>query len=269
MTQDNVKFEVLISCMFEHGFDIVSRSNLKTNCCIINQCDSDSVEICQMGNSLIHKHNMNERGLSRSRNAAILNSNADVVLISDNDEIFIDNLESVILKEYQAYPDADVIVFKINVHENNSELHQKGWPLSKRLNWMDVLKVSSIQISFRRKSILEKNIQFDERFGAGSPGGGAGEENIFLEDCLRHNLTIQYVPLEIATIGAPAESTWFKGYDSHYFLRRGQATKRMLGPFKAFLYAGYYTVAKYDLYKKYISPLSALMHMIQGICQRL
>ena len=35
------KFAILLSCMYETDKEIIKRSNIQSNCVIINQCDED------------------------------------------------------------------------------------------------------------------------------------------------------------------------------------------------------------------------------------
>ena len=260
----NVNFEALVSCMNETDFSILDRSNLNCNCCIINQCDKeDHIEIIRRGYH-INKYNMNERGLSKSRNAALDKSKAEIVLLCDDDENCIHDLESTIVTEYKNNPEADIIVFDVSVKRGaKEELLKKGWSSPKWLNKFSVLKVASVQISLKKASIQKRGIRFDEAFGAGSEKGGAGEEVIFLEDCLRNKLKIRYVPIKIATV-VNEESSWFNGFTTEYFVRRGESTKRMLG-WLSVPYALYFAVFKYSLYSPNTNFIKALICMLKGI----
>ena len=81
--------EILLSCMNEEDYSIISGSNIKTNTVIINQCSENSMNQININNNKYVKWiNSTERGLSKSRNMAIHNSCADICLIADNDEKF-------------------------------------------------------------------------------------------------------------------------------------------------------------------------------------
>ena len=125
------------------------------------------------------------------------------------------------------------------------------------------MKVSSWQISFRKKSLTEKKIAFDELLGAGT-GNGAEEELRFLLDCEKAGLKIYYVPIEIASVGQE-ESTWFTGYTEQFFYNRGATTRYILGSVLSFLYAVYYVLRKKNLYNKDITTARALRATLRGI----
>lgn len=248
-------FEVLLSCMNEKDLSIIHKSNLdKVRTIVINQCCTDTEYLIEKD---IHRmYNTSTRGLSVSRNLGIAHCNADVCLISDDDEVFCLNLDEVVLSSYKELPKADIIIF---VMENYpTKLGNKA----KRLKKFDLLKVSSWQISFRVSSVKGK-IWFDTKLGAGTPNG-AGEENKFLFDCYKEGLKIYYVPVKIATV-AQEQSTWFKGYDEKFFFNRGKTTRYILGKIASCLYALHFLIFKYKRYYKEISLLKASRALFKGI----
>lgn len=258
-----MKLETLISCMHQKDAYIASRSNVKTDCVIVNQCDADSSASQPYIDAIGNSHNLKfisttERGLSSSRNMAIKNSTGDICLIMDDDEILDDNYESTILNAYLLYPDADVIAFKVRNLEKNYIASPK------KLSYLGVLRVSSDEITFRRDSVTAKGITFDTEMGSGT-GHGSGEEVAFLYSCLRKGLTVRYVPEYISTLDPNSDSQWFKGFTSRFFLERGWATARYMGKPMAILYALYYTIRKHKFYSKDCTFGSALAYTLKGI----
>jgi hypothetical protein len=145
---------------------------------------------------------MSEKGLSKSRNCLLNNSTEDILIISDDDVKYVDNLLNVIEESYRNYPEADIITFQIKTPDDNyyKNYEEKPFWHTKKT----ILKVSSIEITVKRKSIISKELQFDENFGLGSTFP-TGEEAIFLNDSLNKGLKILYVPIHIST--HPIESS--------------------------------------------------------------
>ena len=252
------KFAILFSCMYEKDKEIIKRSNIQSNCVIINQCDEDKKAEAKIeDNKTCLWINSKERGLSKSRNMAIENSKADICLIADNDEIFDNDVEEKILKAYKELPQADIIVF--NLHNKSTKLKNRIYKLKR----LECLRVCSWQISFKRNAVIENNLKFDIKLGAGT-GNGAGEENKFLLDAYDKGLKIYHYPINIATM-IENESTWFSGYNEEYFYKRGASTRYILGFWLSCLYAVYFLVFKYGEYKNNISFIKALKNLFYGI----
>lgn len=254
-----MKLEILLSCMHQTDLSLVEKNGIYGDVLSINQCNLEEHIERAYDFQKIRMISTTERGLSRSRNEALKNASGDICLLSDDDEVFVDNYEQIILDSYRNLPDADIIAFDV---ENKITL--LGDKICK-INYLNSLKLSSCQLSFRKNSILQHNLQFDPYMGAGT-GNGCGEENKFLIDCLKKKLKIYYVPKKIAVLDT-SKSSWFSGFDEEFFYQRGGATRYMMGLPLSVLYAAYYVVRKKALYCETISPVNAAKKLFQGILE--
>lgn len=252
-----MKLEVLMSCMHQNDVALIDKSCITGDVVVINQCAFDGYMEYHTQNGLARMYSTRLRGLTKSRNMAIHKSVADICLLCDDDEVFIPEYESKIIAAYEQLPKADVIIFKIKNRTPSfkDKVMQLKFPMT--------AKVSSWQISFRRQSLIEANVRFDEFLGAGT-GNGAEEELKFLLDCQKAGLKIFYFPTEIASVGQ-TESTWFMGFTEQYFINRGATTRYILGVILSLLYAVYYVIEKRQLYQSQISPFNALKATLHGI----
>lgn len=252
-----MNLEVLISCMHQQTTGIASKSAIQCDALIINQCNENNYVEESHNGFKVRMISTIERGLSRSRNMAIENSNGDICLVCDDDEILHNGYAEKIIKAFEDNPQADVITFIVK----NSE---KKYPASKyRINYITALKQISYQIAFRRSVIFDKNIKFDITVGSGVSKAG-GEENLFLYSCLKNKLKLYYVPIVIGHI-VPGESQWWHGYNAGYFFDRGIFTRKLMGRFWAFFYAVEFIIMKYPKYKSDISPFPAFYQLMKGI----
>jgi glycosyltransferase involved in cell wall biosynthesis len=247
--------------MHQTDLSIVSQSNINSDVTIINQTDFEddiilNKSIAQTVPFKIRMISTQERGLSRSRNMALRSSTADICLVADNDEVFVDSYKEIIKDAYKRNPKADVIAFALT--RKNRTYPQKA----SRLGYISVLKISSLQISFRRKRIVDKGIQFDETMGSGT-GNGGGEENKFLYDCLKKGLKIYYQPIIIAHVGQ-SDSQWFHGYTKKYFIDKGWAHKKIKGSLLGLITAIRFALVKHSLYKSEAKMFDALKWVIKG-----
>lgn len=228
---------VLLSCMHQNDVNIIQRSNIQTDVVVINQTDIDTVEEFDFMNRKGRRcHALfistTERGLSRSRNLAIASAEkADICVISDDDESFADDYEDVIIQTYLKHPYADFISFAC-IRKNHT--YPQKWL---KMNVVRILKTSSIQITFKRESIIKNNISFDVLMGSGT-GNGSGEENKFMMDCRHCGLDMFYDPSIITTL-ISTNSFWMNGYNKTYFKNRGWASRRILGALLGYLFVWY------------------------------
>lgn len=251
------KTEILLSCMFlSDSKEMIKRSHITSDTVIINQCDEENYKEENICNALLRTFSVTDRGLTKSRNLAISKSQADICIICDDDEIFNEGYEKAVSSAYDALPDADIIIFDM------VDRPLKWGNSIKRLGYIDLMSVSSWQITFRREKLLASGVLFDENMGAGS-GNGAEEEFRFLTQCRKAKLRIYHYPFRLASV-AQTQSTWFKGFDEEFFVNRGNTTRYIMGLPLSVLYAAYYAFAKRKQLSG-ISMLRAFSYTVKGI----
>ena len=252
-----MKLDILMSCMHQTDASLIAASQITGNAVVINQCDREESFEFSTENGAVRFLSTTQRGLTKSRNMAIAESRADICLLCDDDEVFVEGYEQKILAVYEQLPQADVVIFRMVNYPCafGDEVRQLKFP--------QTMHVASWQISFRRESLLRTGVRFDELLGAGS-GNGAEEELKFLLDCQRVGLQIWYAPVSIATV-AQEESTWFDGFNEKFFYARGATTRYILGAPLAAAYAIYYVARKKAMYRKTITPAKALGAIFRGM----
>lgn len=255
--QDIMKLEILMSCMHQVDDTLVQRSHIYGDAVVINQCDTDAYTQYPTRDGLARMFSTTQRGLTKSRNMAIRNSDADICLLSDDDEVFAPDYAEKVIAAYESLPQADVIIFKM-------ENREPSFPdQMMRLRFPKTMKVSSWQISFRRQRLMAAGVWFDELMGAGS-GNGAEEELKFLTDCEKAGLQIWYVPVVIAAVAQQC-STWFDGFTEQFFEDRGGTTRYIMGAPLAVAYGVYYVVKKRNMYADSLAPALAMKAILRGI----
>ena len=227
--------------MHQEDASIIIRSNVQSDVVVVNQCDRNNIDefdfINNNGRTCHAKFICTtERGLSRSRNMAIRNAWADICQICDDDEVLEDDCEQKVLEAYHANPNAGVIAFAL-IRKDCGKKYPEG---KKSLGFKQILKTSSLQITFKSNLMGKYGICFDEKMGSGT-GNGGGEENKFLLDCKRNGIKLLYVPVYIATVNK-GESQWFNGYTEKYATNIGWTSRRTLGCFIGYAYIWYFSI---------------------------
>lgn len=258
MGDKKMSLEVLVSTMNQSDHSLIHKMNLQSDAVVINQCNVNSQIEFLHSQHRIRWINKSERGLSKSRNLAIKSSEADICIISDDDLIYVDDYVEKVKAQFDKYPNADIITFQVEgIEEKFKDYHVEV----RDLNYLTSMKVASVEIAFKRESIIRNNIKFDENFGAGAQYQ-MGEENIFLTQCLKKSLKILYVPVKIADLHI-GESSWFKGYNCEFFISKG-AQFTAMSSLLSIPYILQFALRKHKLFTNETDIISAIRLMCKG-----
>ena len=214
-----MKLQILVSTMHQINTDLVQKMNIQTNAIIINQTDRHEYQEILTDTHVVKFYSFAERGVGLSRNSALMRADAQICLFADDDVTYVDDCERLILEEFEKHPQADVIVF--NVPSTCTDPRQKDYIAKKwkKLNLLNCFRHGTFRIAVRRNVILKKNIFFTLLFGGGAKYS-AGEDSLFLADCIRKGLQVYESNVTIGSV-SHEESTWFKGYTDRYFRDKG------------------------------------------------
>lgn len=223
-----MKIEHLVSTMFQKNMDFTHHMGCKEDMLVVNQTVTDNfLEELYEG----RRHRMlsvTERGLSNSRNRLLENAKGDIVILGDDDLLYLEGYSQKIRKAYEDHPDADIIAFSFT--QKQFESTRRQFKTARKLNLFTISKIASVEITFKAKAVLDAKLQFCPVLGLGAKYG-ACEENAFLADALRAGLTIWYVPETICYLkpDPPERVKWQKGFDQEYFVKRGACFYRIYG----------------------------------------
>jgi hypothetical protein len=133
-----------------------------------------------------------ERGLSRNRNRALEAAAGEWLLISDDDVDYTGKDLTAIRDFIAEGPDSDILTLRSNCTNSGERIYP-----NERCDFKAAVKgyyATSIELLLRRRSVCGK-IWFNEEFGIGAPHLISGEEDIFIESCLRAGMRIEFIPL--------------------------------------------------------------------------
>lgn len=255
-----MRAEVLVSTMHQKDLSIVDKMNIKGDAIIINQCDHNGYIESNKDNRLIRMYSFNERGVGLSRNSALMRSNADICIMADDDMVYVDNYEEIIINEFKDNPKADMIIFNVTIideHGKRDRVKKNG-----RVRFFNGMKYGTVSLAFRRNKILGSNIFFTQLFGGGAKFG-AGEDSIFIWECLNKNIRTYSNTSKIANV-YNYESTWFRGYNEKYFFDKGALFAAMSKNFGHLLVIQF-ALRRYSMYKDHIGFWKSYRHMVQGL----
>lgn len=191
--------------------------HIASDALIINQADSVKYEYVFYHGYKIECYTFAERGLSRSRNNALLRCTGDILCIADDDMVYTDTYREDIINAFQKHPEADALVF--NVTALNDE--RSGKPIEKyaRVGKRESREYGSVHIAIKKRALIGKNVYFNTLFGSGAMYS-CGEDTLFLKELIEKGLKLYKSPIRIASVDM-SDSTWFKGYNEKYFKDKG------------------------------------------------
>ena len=209
--------QVLVSAMHQTDHTLPGKMNIQTDAIIINQCDRNEFEEFQFAGKSIRFLSFAERGVGLSRNNALMRASGDICLIADEDVTYVENYEEIIVQKFRETPNADVIVF--NVPSSNPQRPSYMIPRKSRVRWFNCLRYGAVRIAARTEKLREANVSFSLLFGGGAKYS-AGEDCIFIADCLKKGLKVYANPAVIGRV-SQEKSSWFQGYTNKFFIDKG------------------------------------------------
>ncbi|WP_185964832.1 glycosyltransferase family A protein [Flavobacterium franklandianum] len=138
--------------------------------------------------------NVNEKGLSKSRNLALKNATKKICLIADDDLVYFENFGKIIVNDFTVNTNADIITFN---HVGSDKKIIENSSINGYLHTIkSAYRVSSFEIAFKLDVVRENSIKFDENFGLGSLFEIA-EEFLFLKKSIELKLKAYFSPFVI------------------------------------------------------------------------
>jgi len=208
--------EVLVATMSQKDLSKYNEMNIQTDAVFANQDDRyDYLEEVINGNT-VKMITTAQRGLGKNRNIALSHAKADILMLADDDLVYMDGYRENVLNAFSEIKDADIIIFN---YDTNSERKPRKNKTIKRVRLWNFTKYGTCRIVIKRKAIMKCNINFALLFGSGSLYN-SGEDSLFLRECLKKGLKIYTHPYKTSDVDTRT-STWFKGFDEEYFFNKG------------------------------------------------
>ena len=160
--------------------------------------------------------NRREKGVGLSRNTAFDNSDAEIIQFGDDDIRYSDGYAQRILAEFDAHPEADVILFNVKAQAGRETYWNTDCG---KVSWRNYGRYPAYAICVRRERLKARGIKYSLLFGGGATYMN-GEDSLFLHDCLKAGLYLYRTTVSIG-YEESGESTWFKGFTDKFYFDRG------------------------------------------------
>lgn len=218
-----MKLELLISAVNAEPEKLIEKMKVTSNAVLINQCGRNSEE--QFAG--VRVFCFDEKGVGKSRNRAIENSMADIILFSDDDIVYDEGYEERVISEFEKHPEADALFFNVRVCESRRTYWNEDF---KRVHIWNGGRYPAYSIAVKRDAIMQAKVRYSTYFGGGAKYS-CGEDSLFIKDCLKAGIKMYRTDVQIGEEEPRenGESTWFNGYDEKYFFDRGVLYAKLYG----------------------------------------
>lgn len=210
--------EVLVAAMNQKDLSLKDKLNITCDAIIANQADSEDYLSEQFGEQRVQMLTTKTRGVGKNRNLALDLSTADIVLFEDDDSPYNDGALDEVVRAFEKFPEADIIIFGRNIMKNG-ECYPENNEKTGRLPFLKSMKYGGASVAARRNKLIQKNIHFSELFGGGCIFSH-GEDTDFIFQCYKKGLKVYYYSLILNTTRKDS-STWFTGFNEKYFYDTG------------------------------------------------
>lgn len=210
------KFEILCVTMHQKDFSKIQQMNIHSDVVFANQANCTAIEEIEFEGHRARMITTETRGVGKNRNLALMYATGEICLFADDDVTYVDDMEARILAEFEAHPDADIIIFHL---EADSERKQEKYNKTKKCSRFGKTPWGTFRAAFRLDSVRKANIWFTTLFGGGCLFP-AGEDSSWFKEARKKGLTF-YVSKENIGEVSFSESTWFTGFDEKYYFGQG------------------------------------------------
>lgn len=210
------RFEILCVTMHQTDFSKLKEMNIHSDVVFANQADRTSYEELPFEGHTAKMITTATRGVGINRNLALTYASADICLFADDDVTYVDDVEKIVLAEFDAHPDADVFIFNL---DTDGARKQIKYAKTKRRGRFSRMPWGAVRVAVRLSAVKKANLWFTTLFGGGCLFP-SGEDSMWLADAKRKGLTF-YISNKTIGLVSFATSTWFTGPDAKFFYGRG------------------------------------------------
>ena len=210
-------FQILCATMHQKDFSKIREMNIHSDVIFANQADFTKKDALKFEGHTATMITTDTRGVGLNRNIALMYADAEICLFADDDVTYADDMEDTIVREFNAHPDADIMIFHLEADDPARK--QIKYSKTRKCGPLTRMPWGGCRIAFRLSAVRKANLWFTPLFGGGCLFP-SGEDSMWLHAAKKIGLTF-YVSEKTIGKMSFAESTWFTGRDEKYFYGRG------------------------------------------------
>lgn len=206
--------QVLVATMHQTDWSLAQKMNIRCDAVLANQADRNEIQVREDLTMIT----TTTRGVGLNRNIALLAADAEILLFSDDDVVYYDDMPQAVCDAFRENPKADVLIFGMDI-TRNGKVTERRHLSNKRLHVWNSMRFGTCRIAIRRSRAVQYLLTFNQNFGGGCPFS-SGEDSLFLKACFDAGLKVYSHEYVLGTC-AKDTSTWFVGHNEKYFYDKG------------------------------------------------
>lgn len=231
-----MRLQVLAVTMHREDLSIAKQMNIRCDAVVANQADREEDVTHTTDHGVWRMITTTTRGVGRNRNIGLEAADGDILLLSDDDVVYRDDMPTQVTTAFAEHPEADVLLFGMDMVRDGQVFETRSEPFHRVRLW-NAMKYGTCRIALRREALERANLRFHESFGGGCPFS-AGEDSLFIKNCLDNGLRAYAHPYVLGSC-CKDQSSWFVGYNDKYFYDKGVLVRHLF-PHTAYLMALYF-----------------------------
>lgn len=216
--------QMLVAAVQKEPLELAKEMNIGSDAIIVSQGGENGYQEIQYNGHAVRYFAMADKGVGLNRNTALMHATADIILFADEDIVYCEDYEKMVLDAFEEHPEADMLLFNVQASEGRETYHTEEYG---RVHWYNAGRYPTYSIAVKREKVHKYNITFSLLFGGGAKYSN-GEDSLFLRDCMKNGMKVYRIPILLGKETA-RESTWFKGYNEKFFFDRGVLYHHLYG----------------------------------------
>lgn len=216
--------QMLVAAVQKEPLELAKEMNIGSDAIIVSQGGENGYQEIQYNGHAVRYFAMADKGVGLNRNTALMHATADIILFADEDIVYCEDYEKMVLDAFEEHPEADMLLFNVQASEGRETYHTEEYG---RVHWYNAGRYPTYSFAVKREKVHKYNITFSLLFGGGAKYSN-GEDSLFLRDCMKNGMKVYRIPILLGKETA-RESTWFKGYNEKFFFDRGVLYHHLYG----------------------------------------
>ena len=146
------KLEILCATMHQNDFSKLDEMNIHSDVVFANQCDRTAYDEIEFEGHTAKMVSTATRGVGKNRNKALMNASGKYLLCSDQDMIYIDGYEKIVVDAFSRCPKADIIVFNLEYMNRFTPARKESGKFKKVHLW-NCMRYGTARVAMRKSAV--------------------------------------------------------------------------------------------------------------------